>query len=282
MRARTRWAMVIAVSATLCGVHVAQAAWAVTTSNGGSTFATGSIAAPTGLTLTHVNAPVSEQLNWALPGNVNQRGTGQTVSSSVDGGAYSTVATLSGAAVAATDASVVGDTTYCYRVTTTASLWTAPTAPVCAPTFAPARAIDSGGAAAGNYTADAGFAGGSTYSSGAAVDTSLVPNPAPQSVYQTERYGNFTYTVNGLTANAPYQVRLQEAEIYWSAAGSRTFDVKINGAQVMTNYDIFAATGAKDRAIALTFSTTATGSGAIVIQFITVKDNAKVSGIEIL
>jgi hypothetical protein len=274
--------MIVAISASLCGAHIVEAAWAVGTSNGGSTFATGSIAAPTGLTVTHVNAPPSDQLSWALPLNVNQRGTGQTVSSSVDGGAYSTIANLSGAAVAATDASVVGDTTYCYRVTTTVSLWTAPTAPVCAPAFAPSRAVNGGGVAAGNYTADAGFAGGTTYSSGAAVDTSLVPNPAPQSVYQTERYGNFTYTVNGLTPNATYQVRLQEAEIYWGAVGSRTFNVKINGAQVMTNYDIFQATGAKNKAIALTFSTTASGAGAIVIQFITVKDNAKVSGIEIL
>jgi hypothetical protein len=38
----------------------------------------------------------------------------------------------------------------------------------------------------------------------------------------------------------------------------------------------------KYRAIALTFATTADARGAIAIQFITRKDNAKVDGIEIL
>jgi hypothetical protein len=282
MRARQRWGMVLGVSASLCGAHIVEAAWAVTTKNTSSTFATGSIVAPTGLTATHVNSPPSEQLSWTLPSNVNQRGTGQTVSSNVDGGPYSTIATLSGSAIADSDGTVVGDTTYCYKVTTTNSLWTAPTAPTCMSAFAPLRAINSGGAASGTYTADTGYSGGSTYSSAAVINTTLVPNPAPQSVYQSERYGNFTYTVTGLTPNAAYQVRLQEAEIYWSAIGSRIFNVKINGTQVMTNYDIFQVTGAMDKAIALTFGTTADATGAITIQFITVKDNAKVSGIEIL
>ncbi len=210
------------------------------------------------------------------------RGTGQTVASNVDGGAYTNLAALSGAAVGYTDNTVVGDTKYCYTVTTTDGGWTAATVPKCPAAFAPLTAINCGGAASGNYIADAGFVGGTTYSTANAIDTSLVANPAPQSVYQTERYGNFTYTVSGLTANAAYKVRLQEAEIYWTAAGLRTFDVKINGVQVMTNYDIFAATGAQYKAIALTFNTTADATGAIAIQFITIKDNAKVDGIEIL
>ncbi len=140
--------------------------------------------------------------------------------------------------------------------------------------------INGGGAAAGAYVADTGYSAGSTSTTGSAIDTSLVANPAPQAVYQSERYGNFTYTVSGLTANATYSVRIHEAEIYWSSVGQRVFNVSINGTPVMTNYDIVAATGAKNKAIALTFSTTSTGT--IAIQFITVKDNAKVSGIEIL
>lgn len=271
----------VTVCASLLGAHLVQASWAVTTVNGGSTFATGSIAAPTALTVNHVAAPRSDDLTWTLPA-VAQRGTGQTVASNIDGGAYGNLAALSGAAVAYTDNTVVGDTKYCYTVTTTDGGWTAATAPKCAAAFVPLNAIDCGGAASGNYVADTGFVGGTRYSTGNAVDTSLVPNPAPQPVYQTERYGNFTYTVSGLAANAAYKVRLQEAEIYWTAAGLRLFDVKINGVQVMTNYDIFAATGAEYKAIALTFNTTADASGAIAIKFITVKDNAKVDGIEIL
>jgi hypothetical protein len=271
----------LSVCAALLGAHIVQASWAVTTADIGSTFTTGSIAAPTGLAVAHVAAPRSDNLTWTLPGAA-LRGTGQTVASNVDGGAYTNLAALSGAAVAYTDNTVVGDSKYCYTVTTTDGGWTAATVPKCPAAFAPLTAINCGGAGTGNYIADAGFVGGTTYSTANAIDTNLVANPAPQSVYQTERYGNFTYTVSGLTANAAYKVRLQEAEIYWTAAGLRTFNVKINGVQVMTNYDIFAATGAQYKAIALTFNTTADASGAIAIQFITIKDNAKVDGIEIL
>jgi Malectin domain len=278
---RPRWALVVAICASLACAHIAQAAWAVTTANGGSTFATGSIAAPTALTVNHVAAPRSDKLTWTLP-VVAQRGTGQTVASNIDGGAYSNIAALSGVVATYTDNTVVGDTKYCYTVTTTDQLWTAATAPKCPAAFAPLKAINCGGALSGNYVADTGFVGGATNSTAAAINTALVPTPAPQAVYQTERIGNFTYTVSGLAANGAYQVRLQEDEITWTAAGQRTFNVTINGVQVMTAYDIFAATGAKNKAIALTFNTTADGTGAIAIQFISVKDNAKVDGIEVL
>jgi hypothetical protein len=141
--------------------------------------------------------------------------------------------------------------------------------------------IDAGGGAVGNFAADEDFSGGSTYATSAAIDTSQVSNPAPQAVYQTERYGNFTYTVGNLTAGASYTVRLDFAEIYWNAAGQRLFNVAINGNQVLSNFDIFATAGGADIAIAKTFTATADSSGQIVIQFSTIQDNAKVSGIEI-
>lgn len=271
----------IAVCVSVLGAHLVEASWSVTTRNGGSTFATGSIAAPTALTVTHVAAPRSDGLTWTLP-SAALRGSGQTVASNIDGGTYANLAALSGTAVAYTDSTVIGDTNYCYTVTTTDGGWTAATAPKCPAAFAPLVAVNCGGAASGNYVADSGFVGGATSSTAAVINTALVANPAPQAVYQTERNGNFTYTESGLTANGAYKVRLQEDEFTMTAAGQRTFNVKINGVQVMTAYDIFAATGAKNKAIALTFSTTADGTGAIAIQFISVVSNAKVDGIEIL
>jgi hypothetical protein len=142
-------------------------------------------------------------------------------------------------------------------------------------------AIDSGGPAAGTFVADTDFVGGKTYSASSTIDTSAVTNPAPQAVYQTERYGNFTYALPNLTPGAPYTVRLDFAEIYWNAAGKRAFNVLINGAQVLTNLDIFAAAGGMNRAIAETFNTTADGTGKVTIQYVTLVDNAKSSGIEI-
>jgi hypothetical protein len=273
--------LVVALFASLLGARIVQASWAVTTVNSGSTFATGSIAAPTALAVAHVAAPRSDKLTWTLPA-VAQRGTGQNVSRSVDGGAFSNIAGLTGAAVTYTDNTVVGDTKYCYTVTTTDGGWTAATAANCPAAFAPLKGINCGGALSGNYAADTGFVGGATSSTAAVINTALVPNPAPQAVYQTERNGNFTYTVSGLTANGAYQVRLQEDEFTMAAAGQRTFNVKINGVQVLTSYDIFAATGAKNKAIALTFNVTADGTGAIAIQFIGVISTAKVDGIEVL
>src|SRR5262249_39712044 len=77
---------------------------------------------------------------------------------------------------------------------------------------APVLAIDAGGPSAGGYQADADVTGGSVYSTGDAIDTSGVSGAAPQSVYQTERFGDFTYTLPNLTPNGSYTVRLHYAE----------------------------------------------------------------------
>ena len=141
--------------------------------------------------------------------------------------------------------------------------------------------ISAGGPAAAPFVADEDFTGGATAATTNAITTTGVTNPAPQSVYQHNRYGNFTYTIPGLTAGASYNVRLDFAEEYWTTAGSRTFNVLINNNQVLTNFDIFATAGGEFKAVAESFTATASSSGAITIQFVTVKDNAQVNGIEI-
>src|SRR5262249_32661267 len=142
-------------------------------------------------------------------------------------------------------------------------------------------AFDSGGGAAGAFAADADFAGGSTFSTTDAIDTTGVASPAPQAVYQTERFGNFTYTVPGLTPGASYTVRLHFAEIFWTSAGQRVFNVAINGQQVLSNFDIFATAGGKDKAVVEQFTATADAQGRITTAYTTVVDNAKSSGIEV-
>jgi hypothetical protein len=136
--------------------------------------------------------------------------------------------------------------------------------------------------AAGSFVADTDYAGGSTYSVSSAINTDGVINPAPQAVYQTERYGNFNYTIPGLAAGASYTVRLHFAEVYWTQTGSRVFNVSINGNPVLSNFDIVAAAGGANKAIVEEFTATADGNGQIAVQFTTVVDNAKISGIEVL
>ena len=146
----------------------------------------------------------------------------------------------------------------------------------------PVLQINAGGPEASPFAADKLYAGGSLYSSAAPVGTAGAANAAPASVYQTERYGNFSYVLSGLTPGAPYTVRLHFAEIYWSASGKRLFNVKINGAQVLTNFDVFATAGGMNKALVESFPVTASGSGVVTVQFVSVRDNAKVSGIEVL
>ncbi len=142
--------------------------------------------------------------------------------------------------------------------------------------------INAGGGAAGAFAADGGYSGGGTYATGAAISTAGVTNPAPQAVYQTERYGNFTYAVPNLTPGAAYTLRLHFAEIYWNSAGQRLFNVSVNGSQVLTDFDVFAAAGGKYKAVVESLPVTADVNGKITVTFSTLRDNAKVSGIEVI
>jgi hypothetical protein len=153
--------------------------------------------------------------------------------------------------------------------------------PTPTPVLVNSYAVNAGGSATGNFAADEFYSGGSTYTTTSTIDTSAVSNPAPQAVYQTERYGNFTYTFPNLSPGT-YTVRLHESENYWTSSGQRSFDVSINGQQVLTNFDIYAAAGGADKAIVEQFPATVNSSEQITVQFTSVVDNAKVDGIEIL
>jgi hypothetical protein len=143
--------------------------------------------------------------------------------------------------------------------------------------------LNSGGSATGWFAADGSFSGGNTASTTAAISVSGVSDPAPAAVYQTERWGACTYTIGGLAANASHTVRLHFAEIYWNGANQRKFHVNINGTRVLTDYDIFAVTGAKNKAIVRQFTATSNGSGQITVQFLVgSNDQPKISGIEVI
>jgi len=128
--------------------------------------------------------------------------------------------------------------------------------------------INSGGAASGNFVADTGFSGGSAVSSSAAINTALIPAPVPPpAVYQTARSGVSIYTVGGLTPGSSHQVQLHYSEIVFTTAGQRAFNIVINGATALINFDIIANAGAANKAIEENFAATANSNGQIVIQF---------------
>jgi hypothetical protein len=143
--------------------------------------------------------------------------------------------------------------------------------------------INSGGGVVGSWAADTDFSGGNASSNTNTINTSGVTNPAPMAVYQSERWGVFTYTIPNLTPNGTYTVRLHFAEIAFSTVGARVFNVAINGSTVLSNFDIVAAAGAPDKAVVEQFTSTADATGKITISYIQgTADDPKSSGIEIL
>jgi hypothetical protein len=141
--------------------------------------------------------------------------------------------------------------------------------------------INAGGPAVTPFVADKDFTGGSTIHHANTIDLTAVTNPAPMAVYQSARVGNFTYTLPGYTAGANHTIRLHFAETYFSAAGSRKFNVTINGTQVLSAFDIFAAAGAKNKAIVAQFTVKANASGQYLIQFTSTVNQSLLSGVEV-
>ncbi len=137
-------------------------------------------------------------------------------------------------------------------------------------------------AAVAPFAVDQYVSGGTQHSVTNTINLSAVTNPAPQAVYQSERYGNMTYTFPGLAPSAQYTVRLHFAELYWTSTGRRVFSVTINGSPVLSNFDIYASAGGNYRALVREQAAVASSSGQIVVKFTTVTDNASISGIEII
>jgi hypothetical protein len=142
--------------------------------------------------------------------------------------------------------------------------------------------INCGSSQTGTFHGDMDFTGGSVGAYANPVSTTGVTNPAPALAYQTERFGNFTYTIPNLTPGGSYTLRLHFAEIYWNQANARLFNVIANGTTLLSNFDVFATAGGKSRAIVESFPVTADSSGKVVVQFVTVKNNAKVSAMELV
>jgi glycosidase len=103
-----------------------------------------------------------------------------------------------------------------------------------------------------------------------------------QSLYQREHFstasGGFFYEFD--CPAGIYETTLLEAETYWTAAGQRVFNVFIQGQNVLTNFDIFAAAGGQNIPLSRVFTNTVTNAH-LQILFTPVTDNARISGIQV-
>ncbi len=149
---------------------------------------------------------------------------------------------------------------------------------VVAPPPASSIRINNGGPALsmGGWIADQYFEGGETYAEWVPIEGTV-----NDIMYQDERWGDFKYKVP--VPNGNYKVVLHFVELYWTEPGHRLFNVDIeNGKGTLTNYDIFTKAGGMNTALAEEFKNISVTDGFMDISFLSVSDNAKVSGIEII
>ena len=198
-------------------------AWATSTGNYGISVGDSSASLPLTGTLSVASGQLGQPVTLASPGPqasltnqaasaVTLAGTdttsGQTLTYSAAG--LPAGLSISSAGVISGTPTTVGTST----VTVTAKdgngayatqsfVWTVSPGSVTTPPPPPGSLqISAGGPATGTWVADEDFSGGSTSSTTHAISTTGVTNPAPQSVYQHNRYGNFTYSVAGIHARS--------------------------------------------------------------------------------
>ena len=149
--------------------------------------------------------------------------------------------------------------------------------------------LSAGGWATGTYMNSSFVVGGNTNAHlHVPIDTSLVTTtPAPQQVYDSERWGAAAWTITGFTPGAGYNVNLHFVETTHTGPGQRNFNVSLNSETVLTNFDIYAAASGMNKAINREFYTKADENGIIELQTqygnTNVADLAPtISGIEII
>ena len=136
------------------------------------------------------------------------------------------------------------------------------------------------------FTSDEAYTDGGSAKGEVTIDVSAL-NAAPAAVYQSERYGTpLVYTLP-VPPGGPYTVRLHFAELFDDGPGMRIENVSINGARVLTDFEIFKAAGGLNKAVVKEFpGIRPDKNGNITLSFAATPaspdQNAKVSGIEIL
>ncbi|GAA1476408.1 hypothetical protein GCM10009623_08540 [Nocardioides aestuarii] len=136
-----------------------------------------------------------------------------------------------------------------------------------------------GGPAFGSQTGRVTNGANSTYSTSVTYDSTM-PDGTPSGIFASERYGNQDWNFP-VTAGRSLTVRLYFANQYasTSAPGQRVFDVLLEGATVLDDFDVAAAAGNR---VATMRQFSLTSDGNVDLDLRNVTENAMISGIEIL
>lgn len=97
-------------------------------------------------------------------------------------------------------------------------------------------------------------------------------------VYQSERWGKYLCYQLSATVGKTYNLTFKFAELYFSTAGSRLFDVYLNGELLLKNFDKYQKANGKFVAFDTTFTFTAL-TNRVKVEFLATKDNASINGL---
>ena len=138
--------------------------------------------------------------------------------------------------------------------------------------------IDAGGSGDGAaFAADEYYSGGTegTNASGSDGFTTFktVADPIPQTDWNSFRSGAATYQIPDLSVGGEYQVRLYFLDWQNTQVGQRVFNVDINGAPALENFDIVQAAGNAGGdgtyiGVEEDLNETADANGNITVQFL--------------
>jgi Malectin domain len=115
-----------------------------------------------------------------------------------------------------------------------------------------------------------------------------VANTEEETLYQNERFGNFSYTIP-VAQNSRYTVTMKFCESWFGlerpaggGAGKRVFDVSFNGRVLLSNFDVFKEAGSL-RALDKTFKgLEPNAQGKLIFTFAPSHNYAMVDAIEVV
>jgi hypothetical protein len=125
-----------------------------------------------------------------------------------------------------------------------------------------------------SYGNDRNFSGGSVFRTETAISST-----SDDALFQTERYGNFSYNIP--LTNGTYEITFRTAEIYHKSSGKRIFNILAEKTSLVSSFDIFSAAGSSFTAYNIT-KTVQVSDGVLNIDFETEIDNAKISGFHVV
>ena len=126
------------------------------------------------------------------------------------------------------------------------------------------------------YRADgfgAGVSGGTTH-----FTSDPINGTSEDTLFQTERYGSYSYNVP--VTNATYSVELHFVELFQTSAGSRSFNVVVEGETLFTQMDLFAEAG-HDTAYSRSIDQITVSDQTLTIELESLINNGTLSGFAI-